>query len=63
VGQATQRAGPRAMPSSARLPLLPPRPQFVYAGKKAVLSIGNTLPLGEMPEGTIVCNVEAKVRG
>ncbi|KAI8470288.1 MAG: ribosomal protein L8 component of cytosolic 80S ribosome and 60S large subunit [Monoraphidium minutum] len=35
--------------------------QFVYAGKKAVLSIGNTLPLGEMPEGTIVCNVESKV--
>lgn len=34
--------------------------QFVYAGKKAVLSVGNTLPLGEMPEGTIVCNVEAK---
>jgi hypothetical protein len=44
----------------------PPSPpsthtQFLYAGKKATLSIGNTLPLGEMPEGTIVCNVEAKV--
>ncbi|WIA32218.1 hypothetical protein OEZ86_003067 [Tetradesmus obliquus] len=34
--------------------------QFVYSGKKAVLSVGNTLPLGEMPEGTIVCNVESK---
>jgi large subunit ribosomal protein L8e len=22
--------------------------------------VGNTLPLGEMPEGTIVCNVESK---
>lgn len=46
---------------------LPPLPlllllllQFVYSGKKAVLSVGNTLPLGEMPEGTIVCNVESK---
>lgn len=36
------------------------RAQFLYAGKKATLSVGNTLPLGEMPEGTIVCNVEAK---
>eukprot|EP00878_Enallax_costatus_P033018 GHUV01036385.1.p1 GENE.GHUV01036385.1~~GHUV01036385.1.p1 ORF type:complete len:189 (-),score=49.12 GHUV01036385.1:552-1118(-) len=34
--------------------------QFLYSGKKAVLSVGNTLPLGEMPEGTIVCNVESK---
>jgi large subunit ribosomal protein L8e len=32
--------------------------QFLYCGKKAVLSIGNTMPLGEMPEGTIICNVE-----
>lgn len=32
--------------------------QFVYCGKKAALSVGNTLPVGEMPEGTIVCNVE-----
>jgi large subunit ribosomal protein L8e len=35
--------------------------QFVYCGKKAQLTVGNTLPLGQMPEGTIVCNVEAKV--
>ncbi len=34
--------------------------QFVYCGKKAALTIGNIMPLGEMPEGSIVCNVEAK---
>jgi large subunit ribosomal protein L8e len=34
--------------------------QFVYAGKKASLSIGNILPLGSIPEGTVICNVEAK---
>ena len=32
--------------------------QFLYAGKKATLTIGNIKPIGEMPEGTIVCNVE-----
>ena len=32
--------------------------QFIYAGKKATLSIGNIKPIGEMPEGTIICNVE-----
>jgi len=32
--------------------------QFVYAGKKAALSIGNVLPLSAMPEGTIICNIE-----
>lgn len=32
--------------------------QFVYAGKKAQVAVGNVLPLGAMPEGTIVCNVE-----
>jgi len=32
--------------------------QFLYCGKKAVLTIGNTCPLGVMPEGTIVCNIE-----
>jgi len=35
--------------------------QFVYAGKKAQLAIGNILPLNSLPEGTIVCNVEEKV--
>jgi large subunit ribosomal protein L8e len=33
---------------------------FVYCGKKAQLSIGNVLPVSEMPEGTIICNVEEK---
>jgi len=35
--------------------------QFVYAGKKAAIAIGNVLPLSEIPEGTVVCNVEAKI--
>eukprot|EP00818_Percolomonas_sp_WS_P004158 CAMPEP_0117448520 /NCGR_PEP_ID=MMETSP0759-20121206/7444_1 /TAXON_ID=63605 /ORGANISM="Percolomonas cosmopolitus, Strain WS" /LENGTH=256 /DNA_ID=CAMNT_0005240911 /DNA_START=101 /DNA_END=871 /DNA_ORIENTATION=+ len=34
--------------------------QFIFAGAKAGLSIGNILPLGKMPEGTICCNVENK---
>jgi large subunit ribosomal protein L8e len=34
---------------------------FIYCGKKATLNIGNVLPLGELPEGTIVSNVEEKV--
>jgi large subunit ribosomal protein L8e len=32
--------------------------QYIYAGKKAALTIGNVLPLSSMPEGTIVCNIE-----
>ena len=32
--------------------------QFIYAGKKAALTIGNVLPLGSVPEGTVVTNVE-----
>jgi large subunit ribosomal protein L8e len=35
--------------------------QFVFCGKKANLTIGNVLPVGAMPEGTVVCNVEEKV--
>ena len=35
--------------------------QFIYAGKKANLTVGNILPLGAVPEGTIVSNVEEKV--
>jgi large subunit ribosomal protein L8e len=35
--------------------------QFVYCGKKANLAIGNVMPVGAMPEGTVVCNLEAKV--
>jgi large subunit ribosomal protein L8e len=34
--------------------------QFIYCGKRANLVIGNVLPIGQMPEGTIVCNVEAR---
>ena len=35
--------------------------QFIYCGKKASLAVGNILPVGSMPEGTIVCNIEEKV--
>lgn len=35
--------------------------QFIYAGKKASLAVGNVLPLGEVPEGTVVTNVEEKI--
>jgi len=34
--------------------------QFVYCGKKAQLQVGNVLPIGNMPEGTAVCNLEEK---
>jgi large subunit ribosomal protein L8e len=34
---------------------------FVYCGKKATLAVGNVLPVGQCPEGTIVCNVEEKL--
>ncbi|KAJ7895959.1 translation protein SH3-like domain-containing protein [Mycena olivaceomarginata] len=34
---------------------------FVYCGKKATLAVGNVIPVGQCPEGTIVCNVEEKV--
>jgi large subunit ribosomal protein L8e len=34
--------------------------QFIYAGKKAALVVGNVLPLNAVPEGTIVCNIEAE---
>ncbi|KAK1033263.1 60S ribosomal protein L2 [Friedmanniomyces endolithicus] len=35
--------------------------QFIYAGKNASLTIGNVLPLGSVPEGTVVSNVEEKI--
>nr|CAA28710.1 unnamed protein product [Schizosaccharomyces pombe] len=31
-----------------------------YCGKNAALTVGNVLPVGEMPEGTIISNVEEK---
>eukprot|EP00343_Euplotes_focardii_P006586 CAMPEP_0205818666 /NCGR_PEP_ID=MMETSP0206-20130828/669_1 /ASSEMBLY_ACC=CAM_ASM_000279 /TAXON_ID=36767 /ORGANISM="Euplotes focardii, Strain TN1" /LENGTH=255 /DNA_ID=CAMNT_0053111267 /DNA_START=91 /DNA_END=858 /DNA_ORIENTATION=- len=34
--------------------------QFIYCGKKAKLTIGNVLPIGSMPEGTTISNVEEK---
>jgi len=34
--------------------------QFIYAGRKAALKIGNVLPLGSMPEGAVVSNVEER---
>merc|ERR1712216_685086 len=37
--------------------------QFLYCGKKAQLVVGNTPPIGSMPEGSIICNVEAKLGG
>jgi large subunit ribosomal protein L8e len=35
--------------------------QFIFAGRKATLAIGNILPVGSIPEGTVICNIEAKV--
>jgi large subunit ribosomal protein L8e len=35
--------------------------QFIYCGKKAALSVGNVLPVGSMPEGTVISNVEDKI--
>jgi large subunit ribosomal protein L8e len=35
--------------------------QFVFAGAKAELAIGNILPLKSIAEGTVICNIEAKV--
>ncbi|GAM36043.1 protein component of the large 60S ribosomal subunit [Talaromyces pinophilus] len=35
--------------------------QFIYAGKNAALTVGNVLPLGAVPEGTVVTNVEEKI--
>jgi len=34
--------------------------QFVYNGTKAQLAVGNILPLGKMPEGTVISMVEDK---
>jgi len=35
--------------------------QFIYCGKKAQMTIGNVVPVGNLPEGTTICNVESKV--
>jgi len=34
--------------------------QFIYCGKTAQLKSGNVLPVGQMPEGTIICMVECR---
>jgi len=34
--------------------------QFIYCGRKAQITIGNVMPVGSMPEGTIICNLEEK---
>jgi len=34
--------------------------QYIYAGKKAAMNIGNILPVGHMPEGTITFSLERK---
>jgi len=34
--------------------------QFIHCGKKAQLNIGNILPIGQMPEGTVTCSLEEK---
>jgi len=34
--------------------------QFIYAGKNAALTVGNIIPVGQLPEGTVVSNVEEK---
>ncbi|KAH9607998.1 hypothetical protein KSS87_012535 [Heliosperma pusillum] len=35
--------------------------QYLYCGKNAQLSVGNVLPVGQAPEGTVICNVESRV--
>lgn len=35
--------------------------QFIYVGKKAELVIGNVMPIANMPEGSIISNLEGKV--
>ena len=34
--------------------------QFIYCGRKAQLTVGNVMPIGQMPEGTIISNLEEK---
>merc|ERR1712022_18693 len=34
---------------------------FVFCGKKAALHMGNVVPLARVPDGCVVCNLEAKV--
>lgn len=34
--------------------------QFIFAGLKAALAVGNILPLSQIPEGTVICNIESQ---
>ena len=34
--------------------------QFVYCGRTAQLDVGNVLPIGKLPEGTVVSSLEEK---
>jgi len=34
---------------------------FIYCGAKAQLAVGNILPLSAIPEGTVICNAEARL--
>merc|ERR1712130_760771 len=33
--------------------------QYMYSGRTAPLYVGNILPVGTMPEGTLICNMES----
>jgi large subunit ribosomal protein L8e len=34
--------------------------QYIFCGNKATVSVGNVLPISQVPEGTTICNIEAK---
>ncbi|ETO32104.1 hypothetical protein RFI_05012 [Reticulomyxa filosa] len=34
--------------------------QYVRCGKRAPLAVGNILPVGKCPEGTLICNLESR---
>jgi len=34
--------------------------QYVYCGRKSPLAVGNVSPVGRLPEGTLVCNLESR---
>merc|ERR1711907_103627 len=35
--------------------------ELMICGKKAALHMGNTVPLSRVPDGAVVCNLEAKI--
>lgn len=41
-------------------PQLNPQPQYPHTNPTASLVVGNVLPLAQIPEGTVVSNVEAR---